>query len=57
MHEIPVNFYNIFTMMFNQTVNSKRVKTVLINTTGHEKMCFTVVLTYIASGTKARGNF
>ena len=47
MDETPV----WFDMPSAKTVNSKGQKTVLVNTTGHEKSRFTVVLTCLADGT------
>ena len=38
----------------SKTVNSKGQKTVLVNTTGHEKSRFTVVLTCLADGTRLK---
>ena len=43
-----------FDMPSARTVNAKGAKTVLVNTTGHEKSQFTVVLTCPADGTKLK---
>ena len=50
MDETPV----WFDMPSAKTVNSKGQKTVLVNTTGHEKSRFTVVLTCLADGTRLK---
>ena len=50
MDETPV----WFDMPSARTVNSRGEKTVLINTTGHEKSRFTVVLSCLANGTKLK---
>lgn len=50
MDETPV----WFDMPSAKTVNSKGKKTVLVNTTGHEKSRFTVVLTCLADGTRLK---
>lgn len=41
-------------MPLARTVNTRREKTVLINTTGHEKSRFTVVLSCLADATKLK---
>ena len=43
-----------FDMPSARTVNAKGAKTVLVNTTGHEKSRFTVVLACLADGTKLK---
>ena len=48
MDETPV----WFEMPSARTVNAKGEKTVLVNTTGHEKSWFTVVLACLADGAK-----
>ena len=50
MDETPV----WFDMPSARTVNAKGAKTVLVNTTGHEKLPFTVVLACLADGTKLK---
>ena len=50
MDETPV----WFDMRSARTVNSRGEKTVLINTTDHEKSRFTVVLSCLADGTKLK---
>ena len=50
MDETPV----WFDMPSARTVNAKGEKTVLVNTTGHEKSRFTVVLACLADGTKLK---
>ena len=50
MDETPV----WFDMPSARTVNEKGAKTVLVNTTGHEKSRFTVVLACMADGTKLK---
>ena len=50
MDETPV----WFDMPSARTVNAKGTKTVLVNTTGHEKSRFTVALACLADGTKLK---
>jgi hypothetical protein len=48
MHETSITF----DLPSNTTVNELKSKTVSIHITGHERTNFTVVLTYMADGTK-----
>ena len=50
MDETPV----WFDMPSTRTVNARGEKTVSVTTTGHEKSCFTVVLSCLADGTKLK---
>ena len=43
-----------FDMPLARTVNARGERTVLVNTTGHEKSSFTVVLLCLANGTKLK---
>ena len=48
MDEIPV----LFDMPANYTVDVKGAKSIFVKITGHEKCHFTVVLSYMADGTR-----
>jgi len=52
MDEMPV----WFDMPSARTVNEKSAKTVLVNTTGHDKLWFTVVLACMADGNQAEAH-
>ena len=47
MDETPI----FFDVTGNTTIN-KKVKTILVKTTGHKKQHFTIVLAYYTNGTK-----
>lgn len=49
-----VNIGNMDEMPSARTVATRGEKTVTISTTGHEKSCFTVVLSCLADGTKLK---
>ena len=48
MDEVPLTF----DVPSNKTVDVKGAKTIMIKTSGNEKMCYTVVLVCCADGTK-----
>ena len=50
MNETPLNFY----IVANRTVDIKGAKAVQVRGTGHEVTRFSVVLSYVADGTKLK---